>query len=105
MYVCMYIYIYTSAIYINLYVCNLEMYICMVLGEARCVFWRPVVFFGAQRRLMLNLYIRSFPDAPGKLPDAPRKLPDAPANVQTYKHTNVQTYKHTNVQTYKHTNI
>ena len=43
-------------------------------------FWvRPVVFFGAQRRLMLNLYIRSFPDAPGKLPDAPRKLPDAPA--------------------------
>ena len=45
-------------------------------------FWRPVVFFGAQRRSMLNLYIRSFPDAPGKLPDAPRKLPDAPANVQ-----------------------
>ena len=63
------------------------------------------MFFWAQRRLMLNLYIRSFPDAPGKLPDAPRKLPDAPANVQTYKHTNVQTYKHTNIQTYKNANM
>ena len=85
--------------------CKLELYICLVLGEARCVLVRLVVFFWVQRRLFLFLYIRSFPDAPGKLPDAPRKLPDAPANVQTYKHTNVQTYKHTNIQTYKHTSI